>query len=101
MRRAGRLAQPHCRSNGDPDRILHTMHEMARASAIACGYEDANDLDRLRHDPLMKLAPISYAVALRLPRTVVHDTIEVAPRLPPRFKPAAWSFDRGRLKQFL
>ena len=42
----------------DPDRILHTMHEMlmARASAIACGYEDANDLDRLRHDPLMKLA---------------------------------------------
>jgi hypothetical protein len=28
---------------------------MARASAIACGYEDANDLDRLRHDPLMKL----------------------------------------------
>jgi hypothetical protein len=25
-------------------------------SAIACGYEDAIDLDRLRHDPLMKLA---------------------------------------------
>ena len=44
--------------NRDPNRILHTMHEMlmARASAIACGYEDANDLDRLRHDPLMKLA---------------------------------------------
>ena len=42
----------------DPDRILHTMHEMlmARASAIACGYEDAIDLDRLRHDPLMKVA---------------------------------------------
>jgi hypothetical protein len=33
------------------------------------------------------------AVALLLPRTVVHDTIEVALRLPPRFKPAAWSFD--------
>src|ERR1700732_4919259 len=29
---------------------------MARVSAIACGYEDAIDLDRLRHDPLMKLA---------------------------------------------
>jgi hypothetical protein len=27
-----------------------------RVSAIACGYEDANDLDRLRHDPLKKLA---------------------------------------------
>jgi Transposase DDE domain group 1 len=42
----------------DPDRILHTMREMLmqRVSAIACGYEDANDLNRLRHDPLMKLA---------------------------------------------
>jgi hypothetical protein len=27
-----------------------------RIFAIACGYEDANDLDRLRHDPLLKLA---------------------------------------------
>jgi hypothetical protein len=29
---------------------------MARASAIACGHEDAIDLDRLQHDPLMKVA---------------------------------------------
>jgi hypothetical protein len=29
---------------------------MSRVLAIACGYEDAIDLDRLRHDPLMKLA---------------------------------------------
>ena len=42
----------------DPDRIRHAMFEMvmARVSAIACGHEDAIDLDRLRHDPLMKLA---------------------------------------------
>ncbi len=42
----------------DPDHIRHAMFEMvmARVSAIACGYEDAIDLDRLRHDPLMKLA---------------------------------------------
>ena len=42
----------------DPDRIRHEMFEMVmeRVSAIACGYEDAIDLDRLRHDPLMKLA---------------------------------------------
>jgi Transposase DDE domain group 1 len=42
----------------DADRIRHAMFEMvmARASAIACGYEDAIDLDRLRHDPLMKVA---------------------------------------------
>src|SRR5271154_2739207 len=40
----------------DPDRIRHAMFEMvmARVSAIACGHEDAIDLDRLRHDPLMK-----------------------------------------------
>jgi hypothetical protein len=42
----------------DPNRIRHEMFEtvMTRVCAIACGYEDANDLDRLRHDPLMKLA---------------------------------------------
>src|SRR3974377_605630 len=42
----------------DPDRVRHAMFEMvmARASAIACGYADAIDLDRLRHDPLMKVA---------------------------------------------
>src|SRR6201987_1812479 len=42
----------------DPERIRHAMVEMgmARASAIACGYKDAIDLDRLRHDPLMKMA---------------------------------------------
>ena len=40
------------------DRVRHAMFEMvmARASAIACGYEDAIDPDRLRHDPLMKVA---------------------------------------------
>jgi Transposase DDE domain group 1 len=42
----------------NPDRIEHTTFEMvaARVSAIACGHEDAIDLDRLRHDPLMKVA---------------------------------------------
>ncbi len=42
----------------DPDRVRHEMFEMvmARASAIACGNKDAIDLDRLRHDPLMKVA---------------------------------------------
>src|SRR5882757_248850 len=42
----------------DPDRSGHAKFEMvtARVSAIACGHKDAIDLDRLRHDPLMKLA---------------------------------------------
>src|ERR1700722_3164608 len=42
----------------EASRIRHAMFEMvmARVCAIACGHEDAIDLDRLRHDPLMKVA---------------------------------------------
>ena len=42
----------------DQSRIRHEMIEMvvARACAITCGYKDGNDFDRLRHEPLMKLA---------------------------------------------
>ena len=41
-----------------PDRVTHAMADILRARifAIACGYEDANDLDRLRSDPAFKLA---------------------------------------------
>jgi Transposase DDE domain group 1 len=52
----GRLAEA-MPDRRDPDRVRHAMFEMvmARSSAIACGHKDANDLDRLRHDPLMKI----------------------------------------------
>lgn len=42
----------------DQSRIRHEMAELvsARAFAIGCGYKDANDLNRLRDDPLLKLA---------------------------------------------
>jgi len=42
----------------DPVRVRHHMPDILRARmfAIACGYEDANDLDRLRSDPAFKLA---------------------------------------------
>jgi Transposase DDE domain group 1 len=42
----------------DQSRVDHTMVElvMARTVAIPCGYEDGNDFNRLRHDPLMKVA---------------------------------------------
>ena len=42
----------------DPLRITHTLADMVRARilAIACGYEDADDLDALRVDPAFKLA---------------------------------------------
>ena len=48
------LTMPDRRDGG---RIRHAMFEMvmARTAAIACGHKDAIDLNRLRHDPLMKV----------------------------------------------
>jgi Transposase DDE domain group 1 len=42
----------------DPNRVTHLLPDILRARifAIACGYEDADDLDRLRTDPGFKLA---------------------------------------------
>ena len=42
----------------DPDRVVHSLPAMLRFRmfAIACGYEDADDCDDLRGDPLFKLA---------------------------------------------
>lgn len=40
------------------DRVIHLLPDILRARifAIACGYEDADDLDRLGSDPAFKLA---------------------------------------------
>ena len=42
----------------DPSRVLHSLSDILRARvlAIACGYEDADDLDALRHDPAFMMA---------------------------------------------
>src|SRR6201989_2953385 len=42
----------------EPTRIVHGLSDILRARmfAIACGYEDADDLDHLRSDPALKLA---------------------------------------------
>src|ERR1700748_1891756 len=42
----------------DPALVRHSVADILRARmlAIACGYEDADDLDHLRHDPGFKLA---------------------------------------------
>lgn len=54
---AERLAG-HMPDRRDEARITHTCADMIRARifAIACGYEDANDLNVLRADPAFKLA---------------------------------------------
>ena len=42
----------------DPSRVIHALDDILRARifAIACGYEDADDLDALRDDPGFRLA---------------------------------------------
>jgi hypothetical protein len=57
LRLANRLA-PVIRDPRDPERVAHTLTDVLRARifAIACGYEDADDLDRLRTDRAFKLA---------------------------------------------
>ena len=52
----------------DPARITHTLADMIRARvfAIACGYEDANDLEYLRTDPAFKLACGRLPTAARI-----------------------------------
>ncbi len=54
---AGRLAA--CiRDPRDPERVVHGFNEIIRFRLlmIAAGYEDGNDADRLRTDPMFKLA---------------------------------------------
>ena len=50
---AGLIADPR-----DPALVTHSVADILRARmlAIACGYEDADDLDHLRTDPGFKLA---------------------------------------------
>jgi Transposase DDE domain group 1 len=42
----------------EPTRVVHALSDILRARilAIACGHEDADDLDHLRSDPALKLA---------------------------------------------
>ncbi|BBA37413.1 transposase of ISThsp13, IS1380 family [Methylocaldum marinum] len=42
----------------DPDRITHPLQDLIaqRLYGLWCGYEDLNDHDRLRHDPLLQTA---------------------------------------------
>jgi hypothetical protein len=54
---AGRLAA-HIPDEREPTRVRHILADilLARYLAIAAGYEDADDLDSLRHDPAFKMA---------------------------------------------
>jgi len=48
----------HIPDGRNPTRVVHALADILRARvlAIAAGYEDADDLDALRHDPAFKMA---------------------------------------------
>jgi hypothetical protein len=50
---AGCIADPRV-----PEQVIHQLDEIVcfRVLMIAAGYEDSNDADALRHDPMFKLA---------------------------------------------
>jgi hypothetical protein len=57
------------RDGRDPERIDHTLAEMLRFRmlAIAAGYEDGDDCDALRRDPIFKMAAAGRAPASGAP----------------------------------
>ena len=67
----------------DPARVVHALADILRARilAIACGYEDADDLDHLRRDPALKLACGRC-------RTAGAICARSRPSRPPRTRPA-------------
>ena len=58
----------------DPALVVHTLPAMLlfRMFAIACGYEDADDCDALRTDPLFKLA-VGPSAGERPPAVLAAD----------------------------
>ena len=55
------------RDRRDPSRVIHGLDEIIRTRMlmIAAGYEDGNDVDHLRRDPMFKLAMGRLPDALR------------------------------------
>src|SRR5947209_15912507 len=76
----------------DPNLVTHSVADILRARilAIACGYEDGNDLDHLRSDPGFKLA------CGRLPDSGIdlcsQPTVSRLENLPTRREVAAMSY---------
>src|SRR6266516_142901 len=68
----------------DATRIVHSLADMIRARmfAIACGYEDSDDLDHLRADPAFKLACGRLPEVIRLTYALVDLWMDSYTRVP-------------------
>ena len=63
----------------DPTRVVHPLPEilLARVLAIACGYADADDLDRLRADPAINLPAPRGGVLPASHHSVLRTTVQI------------------------
>lgn len=90
----------------DPQRIEHTIGEMTaqRVYATALGYEDLNDHEQLRHDPLLALMAGRRNPQDALAGKSTLNRIELSTKQPDRYKKILWSeeaIDRLMVDLFL
>ena len=72
----------------DPERIDHTVDEMVaqRAYGIALGYEDLNDHEQLRHDPLLAMMAGRKDPESALAGKSTLNRLELSTKKPDRYK---------------
>ena len=72
----------------DPERIQHTVQEMVsqRVYALALGYEDLNDHDQLRQDPVLKLLAGKQDLEQALAGKSTLNRLELSAGIPDRYK---------------
>ena len=94
LRLTERIA-PHLPDDRDPARITHPtlMLLRQRVYGIAQGYEDLNDHDRLRHDPLFQTALQQLAPVASSPTLCRFELREN--------RAAAWAIARELVEQFI
>ena len=72
----------------DPERIQHTVEEMVsqRVYALALGYEDLNDHEQLRQDPVLKLLAGKEDLEQALAGKSTLNRLELSAGTPDRYK---------------
>ena len=72
----------------DPERIQHTVQEMVsqRVYALALGYEDLNDHEQLRQDPVLKLLAGKQDLEQALAGKSTLNRLELSAGTPDRYK---------------
>lgn len=84
LRLSERFAARCIKDHRDPARVKHTKRElvMQRASGFALGYEDLNDHDTLRHDPLLAAAIGKADAGSKLASHATLNRLEHTPENP-------------------